>query len=142
MARFEVSRYGREARAWLKRLVPMPGSTFPYFRSLHSQLEEKKGETATEYLTTMQSFEISRYVHKLEGAKFAVMGEGANTAPYEELFTGGDVDIEDILIHQYGFNADQVYQALGPDPNYLQMKAELEKHRITQQQVGDVGKSQ
>jgi len=130
LARFEVGRYGREARAWLKRLAPMEGSTFPFFKTYYEELEKRKNETVGMYFTALQSFEVSRYIHKIDDSKFSLLRPSTPEAdPYTEIFKGSDADIEDILIHEYGFNPEQVYQAMGTDPTYLKMKAELEKVR-------------
>lgn len=131
LARFEVGRYGREARAWLRRLQPVEGSTFPYFKSYYEELEKRKNEKTGTHFTALQSFEISRYINKIDESKFSLLRSSDPEAdPYAEIFKGGDADIEDILIHDYGFNPEHVYQALGTDPSYLKMKAELERVKL------------
>lgn len=45
---------------------------------------------------------------------------------FKELFTGSDVDVEDLLLHKYGKERPAVYQALH-DPEYEQVQSKLDE---------------
>jgi len=112
VVRYDSGEYGQLARAWINRIVPKQMETQPFFPNLREELGNQSDLEArlNQVISIPQSLSFGKFVASLEPEKF-VTPDGENDV-YAELFSGGEVDLEDILIHKYGKDIDSVHAAL------------------------------
>uniref|UniRef100_A0A6B2KYT0 Pentacotripeptide-repeat region of PRORP domain-containing protein n=1 Tax=Arcella intermedia TaxID=1963864 RepID=A0A6B2KYT0_9EUKA len=112
--KYDYGRFKAEARAWLQRLSPpRPDGVF----ILDSN---KKDESL---LTSRVSLLLSKYILAIDTTQFVI--PAANKKPLDALFTGSILDVEDLLVHKYGFDPTAVRQLLGDDKEEVAMREYL-----------------
>jgi len=123
IARYDFGKYKREARAWLNRIVTKKssGHWLPLSRSHYSSLETEENT----FLTPSQTIDVTRYIQQMDYSQIVCPAE--NKQSMTPLFEGSDIDIEDILIHEHGYDEKAVHEAIGVDPTYNRVKEQLEK---------------
>jgi len=129
IARYDFGRYKREARAWLNRIVL--STKQDDVREIGLPLQDQEDTT----ISPMQSMLISKYIRQIEYSRIVAPVE--HRQPFESLFTGTEIDVEDILIYEYGYDEKLVHEAMGVDPNYIKAKAHYDKIEATENKTHD-----
>jgi len=124
IARYDFGMYKLEARAWLNSIVPKKREDdmwLPSSRSHYSPLQEQENT----FLSPMQSTMITQYIQQMDYSQIVAPAE--HKQPISSLFTGSEIDIEDILVHEYGYDEKAVREAMGEDPTYLSLKQQIDE---------------
>eukprot|EP01126_Amoeba_proteus_P041127 TRINITY_DN4413_c0_g2_i1.p1 TRINITY_DN4413_c0_g2~~TRINITY_DN4413_c0_g2_i1.p1 ORF type:complete len:484 (+),score=109.54 TRINITY_DN4413_c0_g2_i1:1502-2953(+) len=137
MLRFDRGHYKEKYRAWLNRLVPRQREPNVWLEPMRQPLGEVS-DLATfldENLSVNQSLIFGKFVSYLEPEQLVTGEEPENidTATegsavfrrYSELFTGGDIDVEDALIFSHSRDPKEVYRVLGTDTDVQGLKEQL-----------------
>jgi hypothetical protein len=83
-------------------------------------------------MSLTQSSALREFIDAIDESKLTPLAPESGEE-YKELFEGGDVDIEDLLVTKYGVErAQEIQRAIGVDPEYVKTRdklAELNKQR-------------
>lgn len=78
-------------------------------------------------MSLTQSSALRDFIDSIDDSKFTPLAAEAGDE-YKELFEGGDVDIEDLLVTKYGQErAADIQHAIGVDPEYVRTREKLEE---------------
>jgi hypothetical protein len=78
-------------------------------------------------MSLTQSSVLRDFIDSIDDTKFTPLAPESGDE-YKELFEGGDLDIEDLLVTKYGLEkARDIQRAIGVDPEFLKTRVKLEE---------------